>query len=240
MKPAEIEDEMLMAYADGELDAETAARVEAALEQDQGLAERLGVFLTSRSALKAAFDPPLPVSPQLEAAVRAMAAPEPQVVALSARRPARPAWVPAAMAACLALAVGLGAGWGLRGPASLPGAAPQLALAEGAAAVLAALPSGQSADLPGGHSLTVIASFEDAAGTLCREIAQDGAGGSVLAVACKTNAGWELRFALAAGTGGAGYQPASAPEALDAWLAATGAGAPLPPEAEAAALARLR
>ena len=240
MKPAEIEDEMLMAYADGELDAETAARVEAALDQDETLAERLGVFLSTRSALKAAFDPPPPVSPQLEAAVRAMAAPRPQAVALSARRASRPAWVPAAMAACLALAVGLGAGWGLRGPASAPGAAPQLALADGAAEVLAALPSGQSAALPDGHRLTVVASFEDAAGTFCREIAQDGEGGSVLAVACKADAGWELRFALAAGSGGETYRPASAPEALDAWLDATGAGAPLPPEAEAAALARLR
>lgn len=240
MKPAEIEDEMLMAYADGELDAETAARVEAALEQDETLAERLGMFLSTRSTLKAAFDPPAPVSPQLEAAVRAMAAPAPQVVALSARRFNRAVWVPAAAAACLALAAGLGAGWGLRGPSTPTGTAPQLALADGAAAALAALPSGQSADLQGGHRLTVVASFEDAAGTLCREIAQDGAGGSVLAVACKAGAGWELRFALAAGTGAAGYQPASAPEALDAWLAATGAGAPLPPEAEAEALARLR
>jgi hypothetical protein len=239
MKPAEIEDEMLMAYADGELDAETAARVEAALEQDDTLAERLGVFLSTRSALKAAFDPAPPVSAQLEAAVRAMAAPAPQVVALSARRAARPAWVPAAMAACLALAVGLGAGWGLRGPAAT-GAAPQLALADGAAELLARLPSGESADLPGGHRLTMVASFADAAGTFCREIAQDGAGGSVLAVACKADTGWELRFALAAGTGGDAYRPASAPEALDAWLDATGAGSPLPPDAEAAALARLR
>lgn len=239
MKPAEIEDEMLMAYADGELDTETAALVEAAMEQDAALAERLGAFLSTRSALMAAFDPAPPVSPQLEAAVRAMAAPAPQVVALSARRAARAAWVPAAVAACLALAVGLGAGWGLRGPAA-PGGAPQLALADGAAAALAALPSGQSADMADGQRLTILASFEDAAGTFCREIAQDGAGGSVLAVACKAGPAWELRFALAAGTGGDAYRPASAPEALDAWLDATGAGSPLPPEAEASALTRLR
>lgn len=238
MKPAEIEDEMLMAYADGELDAATAARVEAALEQDEALAERLGVFLNTRSALKAAFDPAPPVSPQLEAAVRGMAAPAPQVVALTARRTARPVWQPVAFAASLALAVGLGAGWFLNGPAGI--GAPQLALAPGAAAVLAELPSGRSADLADGHSLSVIASFEDAQGTLCREIAQDGAGGSLLAVACKAGAAWELRFAIAAGSGGESYRPASAPEALDAWLAATGAGAPLPPEAEAEALARLR
>lgn len=230
MKPAEIEDTMLMAYADGELDAETAARVEAALEQDESLAERLGVFLSTRSALKEAFDPPPPVSPQLEAAVRAMATPAPQVVSLSARRAA---WRPMALAASLALAVGLGAGWFIAGQPTAGG--PELALAEGADRVLDTLASGQSADLGGGR-LTAIASFEDAQGTLCREISQEAAGGSMLAVACRSGDAWELRFALASGSGGDAYRPASAPEALDAWLAATGAGAPLPPEAEAAAL----
>ena len=239
MKPAEIEDTMLMAYADGELDAATAARVEAALEQDETLAERLGLFLSTRNALRSAFDPPPPVSPALEAAVRAMAAPAPQVVSLSARRAARAGWVPAVAAACLALVVGLGAGWGLRGPVA-PDAAPGLALAEGVPGVLASLASGQSLDLPDGHRVTVLASFEDANGTFCREIAQDGAGGAVLAVACRSADAWELRFALAAGSGGDAYRPASAPEALDAWLEATGAGAPLAPDAEAAALARLR
>ena len=239
MKPAEIEDTMLMAYADGELDAETAARVEAALEQDDTLAERLGVFLSTRSALKGAFDPPPPVSPQLEAAVRAMAYPAPQVVSLSARRAANgAAWRPMALAASLALAVGLGAGWFVAQTATDP--APRLALAPGAAGALGALASGQSADLANGQRLTVVASFADAQGTFCREIAQDGTGGSMLAVACRAGAAWELRFALAAGSGGDAYRPASAPEALDAWLAATGAGAPLTPMDEAAALDRLR
>jgi hypothetical protein len=239
MKPAEIEDTMLMAYADGELDAETAARVEAALERDEALAERLGQFLESRTLLKAAYDPPSPVSAQLEAAVRAMAAPEPVVVSMAARRAAaRPAWQPAALAASLALAVGLGAGWLLGGPGA--STAPQLALAQGAEPALASLPAGQSVDLPGGQRLTAIATFEDADGTLCREIAQDGPGGSMLAVACRAQGAWEMRFALAAGSGGDSYRPASAPEALDAWLDATGAGTPLPPEAETAALARLR
>lgn len=235
MKPAEIEDTMLMAYADGELDAETAARVEAALEQDEALAERLGSFLSTRNMLKAAYDPPPPVSPQLEAAVRAMAAPAPQVMSLSARRAV---WRPMALAASLALAVGLGAGWFVAAPGRAPG--PQLALAQGAGAVLASLPAGGSADLPDGQSLAIIASFMGADGTLCREVTQEGSAGSVLAVACKAEAGWELRFALATGSGGDIYRPASAPEALDAWLAATGAGAPLDPKTEAAALARLR
>lgn len=238
MKPAEIEDTMLMAYADGELDAATAARVEAALEQDAALAERLGVFLSTRTALKSAFDPAPPVSATLEAAVRAMAAPAPQVVSLAARRATRPVWQPMALAASLALAVGLGAGWMLGTPGGT--AAPQLALAKGAEAALASLPSGQNTTLADGTALSVIASFEDAQGTFCREVAQSGSGGSVVAVACKADAGWDLRFALTVATGGTGYLPASAPETLDTWLSATGAGAPLDPAAEAAALARLR
>lgn len=234
MTPADIEDDMLMAYADGELDAETAARVEAALDQDEALAERLGVFLSTRSALKAAFDPPPPVSPGLEAAVRAMAEPRGRVVSLTARR--APVWRPAAVAAALALAVGLGAGWLLAPPGGVP--ATGLALAPGADAALVSLASGETADLGGGR-LTILSSFEDADGALCREVAQDGAA-AMLAVACRAGSGWELRFALAAGSGGEAYRPAAAPEALDAWLMATGAGEPLDPAAEAAALARLR
>jgi len=236
MKPAEIEDDMLMAYADGELDPNTAARVEAALEQDEALAERLGAFLSTRSALKAAFEPPPPVSPQLEAAVRAMAAPVPQVVALSSRRAARPLWQPMALAASLALAVGLGWMLGQPGPQTAPG----LALAPGAEQALSALASGETRDLPGGYRIAIVASFQDSDAALCREVAQDGAAGSMLAVACKAGAGWDLRFAVATGAGGGSYRPASAPEVLDAWLSATGAGSPLDAEAEAAALARLR
>lgn len=238
MTTAEVDDDLLMAYADGELDGAATARVEQALEADPSLAERLGVFVSTRSALKAAFDPPPAVSPQLAATVRAMATAAPQVVALSSHRAARPVWQPAALAASLALAVGLGAGWFMGGTAPAP--APQMALAHGVEAVLASLPSGRSAALPDGHRVSVLASFEDSRGTLCREITQEGAGGAMLAVACAAGSGWELRFAMATGTGGDSYRPASAPEALDAWLAATGAGAPLTPEAEAAALNRLR
>ena len=60
----DFDDETLMAFADGELDEATSARLEAALEADEALAERLAVFFESRTlvagALKPLIDEPVP------------------------------------------------------------------------------------------------------------------------------------------------------------------------------------
>ena len=52
----------------------------------------------------------------------------------------------------------------------------------------------------------------------------------------RTEAAWDVQLAIAADAGAEGYAPASSLDALDAWLVATGAGAPLTLEDEAAAL----
>jgi len=107
MSSQQFDDETLMAFADGELDAETTARVEAAMETDDELVMRVATFIESRAAvaseLKPLIDEPVPeaLTRSVEAMVAASrqpksepAQPEKNVVHL---RPARwsthPSWV---------------------------------------------------------------------------------------------------------------------------------------------------
>ena len=129
----------------------------------------------------------------------------------------------------MALAV-VGLGWWQMG-----GAPSDLLQAEVEA--LDSLPSGQGIELGDGRDLTMIASYRTADGAFCREYetAQDAS--LTVSVACRAGDGWQRQFASDM-TGLDGYVPASGDiAALDEWLARTGAGDPLTPEDEAAALA---
>lgn len=254
MTGSEFDDATLMAFADGELDPALAARVAAVVAQAPAAAARVALFRDTRAVLRAAAARPLdPVPDALMARVRATldsagaATPAPaRVVPLAAHRPRR---IPAmALAAGLALAVGVAGGFLLaRGPGTPVGPGtgtpvPVLA-ALGAADVAAALssaPSGEVRAVAAGE-LVPVATFLSGIGETCREFTLAGAtGDSVTAVACHGGNGWDLRLAMVAATAGDGYAPASAPEVLDSYFAATEAGAPLSPEDEAAALAGLK
>lgn len=102
-----IDDDTLHAYVDGQLDAETAARIDAALATDRALAARVQRARALRAALHGAFDPVLdePIPARLAALLQAPAAEAPlaSVTALPSRRPRRRWAMPAlAMAASLA------------------------------------------------------------------------------------------------------------------------------------------
>jgi anti-sigma factor RsiW len=257
MTGPEFDDATLMAFADGELAPALAARVAAAVAQDPAAAARVALFRDTRTVLRAAAARPLdPVPDALMARVRATldsagpATPAPaRVVPLAAHRPSRVAAT--ALAASLALAIGAAGGFLLaRGPsapakqAAGPGAGTPIPLlaALGAADVAAALssaPSGELRTVAAGE-LVPVATFLSGTGETCREFTLAGADGdTVTAVACHGGDGWDLRLAMVAEAAGAGYAPASAPEVLDHYFAMTAAGAPLSPEDEAAALARL-
>lgn len=247
----EITDEMLMAYADGELDAATRARVEGALVEDTALAARLKVFTATRAALGALGRhdaASIGMPPGLQAALRAKiegaaaagAAPAPATpadrVVPFQPRPARsvPLWT-GALAASLALAVGLGGGL-LLGSGSGSGGAggPQGAALR---AALDSVASGDTQSLADGSTLTVIATFVSAQGAICREyeVARP-AGVHSVEVACDDGTGWEPQLMVALG-GAEGYAPASAPDLLELYFEQSDAGAPLDPAAERAALA---
>ena len=251
-----IDDETLMAYADGLLSGEEARAVDRALAVDATLAARVAAMADARRAVKAAHAEPPPVPAELLARVRALAEADarrraaatgaPKVVDLASRRRQVPLWqLP--LAASVALVAGGLAGW-LAAPGPGPGQGPAggLAVAElGDPAISDALDrvaSGERVALAGGAGLAAIATFRDGDGALCREFEYDRDPRTTLvAVACRGDAAWDLRLAVVApGAGSDGYAPASSLETLDAFLAATGAQPPLSPEDERAALAALR
>lgn len=247
MNQDHIPDEVLMAYADGELPADEAATLEARLSEDADLAARVQVFAASAAALQGLkhADTSAAMPAGLEQALRARvssaaadapamvaAAPVPagNVVAFPQRRV--PLWT-GALAATVALAVGLGAGL-LAGKGTGPSGN-----ADPVFAALDSLPSGEATTLADGTELRMVASFNSSDGALCREyeqIGQDATG--QLTVACRDQGAWVPQLVVALG-GAEGYAPASAPELLDLYYMQSEAGSVLPPEEERAALAAL-
>ncbi|WP_375568993.1 anti-sigma factor [Ahrensia marina] len=248
-------DETLMAYADDELDAETMAAVEAAIQSDPVIADRVALFDLSRQKLADDLGEPDPVSAELLASVKTLAdkhnaqaresnTPEASVVAFptpAAQMRTASRWqLP--LAASIALLVGLSLGPLLPWPGN--NETRQVAVTgldtPGLATALATIPSGEEIALADGSSLKPIASFQDGGGTLCREFELDQASGQTLvSVACHQEGSWSLRFAVAAGQNDGGYAPASSLDALDGYLTAIEAGEPLSLDAEADALGSL-
>jgi anti-sigma factor RsiW len=255
----EFADETLMAFADGELDDATAAAIEKAMQPD--IASRVALFLETRIQVKEALMPVLdePVPDRLSESVQRMidearrrsvpshASEGARVVAFRARhnqampRP-RGSWIMPLAASLVAVALGVGGyffGFGSQNqPHGLEVAgqdSPALSEALGQVA------SGEEAALAGSTDrIRVVATFRDGTGSLCREFEIDSANRStVISVACHSDHGWAVNFAVVAPARDGGYAPASSTEALDSYLAATGALEPLSREDEATALRSL-
>ena len=235
----DIDDETLMALADGEIGGDAAARLHAQIAADPDLAARYALFAQSAHWVKEAAlaDPEARVSPDLSARARQMAAtaaPQAEPAATCDKvvplRRRRQRWQPVAIAAGLALAVGLSAGLVLAPDARAPDGP---ALTADLRDRLGTLPSGAQVELSDGRRLTLVASFTDAAGAFCREYETQGPGAAgYVSVACRQGSAWDLRFAMVTSGEDEGYAPAAALEALDAYYAATGASQPLAPEEE--------
>lgn len=228
----QIDDETLMALADGELDRAEAARISEAIADDPEAQARLRRFAETRARLKAlaAEGPARQADDALIARIRA-AGVAPQAPAALAPPPAananRAPW--AALAAALTAAV-VGLGWWQMGDA--PDGLPRAEVA-----ALDSLRSGQATVLEDGRDLTVIASYRTAEGAFCREYETARDASLTVTVACREGGDWQRQFASDM-VATDGYVPASGDiAALDDWLAETGAGDPLTPEDEAAALA---
>ncbi|MFN4202817.1 MAG: anti-sigma factor family protein [Tabrizicola sp.] len=246
-----IDDERLMAYADGALPPDEAAEIERLIAADEELAAKVAVFADSRALVKRALGAAPPVPDSLADTIRAMAAADAarrqapsgsaQVIDLAARRRTVPFWqLP--LAASVAMAVGVLGGW-LGKPEGMGADGLAVAIVDEAALIeaLNGVKSGESRKIAEDVEFTAVASFRDGAGQLCREFRQDRAGGDpVVAVACHTDAAWTVRLAMATPASGTGYAPASSLDTLDAWLATVEAGAPMSDDEEAAALASLR
>ena len=201
--PETISDEMLMAYADGELDPLNMKRVERAMAADAAVAQAVAAHRALRAQLGAAFAPvaEVPVPGALAALLTTNVVPLPQpMVAAPSRR-----WLGGlAIAATLIAGVALGTQWPMTptGPVTV---------ADGrmvAAGPLAKALDTQLASTTG--DTRIVASFRAAGGSYCRVFEGAALGG----IACREQGVWQLRQTrVAAARSGAAYQQAGSTDA---------------------------
>lgn len=194
-------DEILMAYADNELDAETRAAVEIAMQSDGEIARRIARHQALRTQLRAAFDPTLdePVPERLVAAARADAEHSSSKVGdLSAARTARfpstrrhwswPEW--GSMAATLVVGVLLGQALLLRGAPDQIVAHDGRLIAQG---TLADALTHELASAPDpAASVKIGVSFLAATGNYCRTFVMRGKN-ALGGLACRNGDAWDVQ-----------------------------------------------
>jgi hypothetical protein len=186
-----IDDDLLMAYADGELDELGRARVERAIAEDDGLRARLEQQQRLRATLAAHYGP----AAEEEVPERLRAMLETNVVRFAPRPLSLPLWRGfAALAASLVL--GLALGRTLLAPAGGPVAIEHgTMVAQGPLA--GALDMQLASAQPAGAPVRMGISFAVADGRLCRTFDSAALSG----LACRGDAGWQLMM-TAAGAGG--------------------------------------
>jgi hypothetical protein len=238
------DDAQIYAYVDGELDAETSARLEADSRADAALGARISQQLQLRTLLRVEFDPVVsePVPQRLS---DALAGPKPgaAVTPIGAARKdggraARAAWSLrewTAVAAMLVVGVFVGM-FASRGTGDLP-----FATEEGRLVAADYLDSALSTQLAGAAPQNSAAqigmSFRTAGGEYCRTFTlETGAGG----LACRRDERWSVELldgaAVQPGDGFRQAGSALSPAMLGA-IAALGAGDPLTADEERQRLA---
>ncbi len=252
MSQLHLSDEILMAFADGELDEPVAAAVAKAMVESPGIAKRVVDFQQSRRLTRSAFAtgsaPAVP--PELYAAVSAQIrafeaandrVAEPGVVVGNfggERRVRARRWSPflnlalAASVAAVAVAVGYFAGrqstWST--DSLIAQLDHPLVRSE-----LSRIPSGGEVELPAGR-MRVISTYRVANGSLCREFRLQASSGAANAVACHKGE-WNVAFAVTGTVNPAEYIPSDGSDLTASYLQNAGAGEPLVEAAEMKALA---
>jgi hypothetical protein len=235
-----VTDEMLMAYVDDELDAQTRATVEAAMAEDPRLARRVEEQRALRTRLRAAFDPLLEEPPpsHLVALARSAAADGARGNVVSLRRPhtrggSWPTWLALAASLLLGLIVGRWAFRGGIGPIVTHGGR---LVASGllADALTDQLASTQAVTAP----VRIGLSFRSKAGQYCRTFNLHAP--RIAGLACHAGADWQLQVLTGAerqSTAPGGYRQAGSamPPAVVAAVNADISGEPLDAQAERAA-----
>jgi len=247
MSQLHLSDEILMAFADGELDEPVATAVARAMAEDPGVARRVLDFQQSRRLTRSAFSSALAadVPPELYAAVLARieayegkrnraAEAGPRPVAAERSRWRYPSAAIALAASVAAVSLGLGYFAGRQMDTDVSGVIAQLEDPD-IRAGLSRVGSGQELQVSAGR-MRVISTYRVADGSLCREFRLHAASGTAEAVACRRQ-DWTVTFALAKAAGDAGYVPSSGDDPMAAYLQGIGAGEPLVDGAEATALA---
>jgi len=227
-----IDDEMLIAFLDGELSTEQSRRVEQAINDDVELAaqvERLAqVSELAAQAYRHVLDEPAPEHLVNAVWSNDVGQSEVEVVSLAARR--RPTgYLPLAIAASVALVVG-----GLLGQQFANDSIDSHRLVQADAGVIVAqnplyialeqIPSQQHFEAGNGDVILPVMSFQATDGRYCREFEINADHKVSVGVACKQDGRWNTEILLAAGSRPVSrqdvFQPASgySQTALDAVL----------------------
>jgi hypothetical protein len=205
-----VTNEMLMAYADGELDAAACAKIEGAMREDPSIERRVEKFREERRLLQAAYARELdePVPEKILAALRE--APPANIVDLKRRgmgsRPRTMRWRYTALAAGIVMAVGVGViAWQRSlmirnvGNAELAGGA-----------LARALSDRLSADADAGE-VRVGFSFLAKSGAYCRTFTLRG-GASSAGLACRREGQWDIEVLVPSKAPGEGAYRTAATE----------------------------
>lgn len=200
----DIDEAMLIAWVDGELDEVTRRRVDRAVAEDPALAERLEMHRRLRERLSGHYAP-IEAEP-VPAGMRALLEESAKVVPLA--RPAVPRWrnwvVGGAIAASLVLGLGIGhLSGGPAGPVAVKNGA-MVAQGELASALDTQLASAQD-----GAPIRIGLSFQRKGGGWCRSFE----GQAVSGVACREGEGWQVQQLVPGAGQGTDYRQASSGDA---------------------------
>lgn len=261
---AEISDETLMAFVDGELASDERQRVEKALEEDAALRDRLQIFERTGRSLGALYDQPVnePVPSHLVEMVRNASIKEPEPAPLErlatrlrdsiANLPSPAAGWATAAAAAVVFSIGLSVGlWFQNVPTGVP--LDQQALlkiennhiwAQGALRdALETAPSGDSRHWPTAKddgTVVPVLTFKDKAGRYCREYAVSGTPeASAVGIACRDDADhWSIEIHTAQSPDATSISPAEGTsiERLGALMTEISTGDPLDLDQEETAI----
>ncbi|MEC3949882.1 anti-sigma factor family protein [Sphingobium sp. HWE2-09] len=223
-----IDEAMLMALVDGELDEVNRRRVERAVADDPALAERLAQHRRLRDRLSDHYAPVAeePVPDRLRALLETGATVTP--IARPSRR-----WGGWAMGGAIAASLVLGLGLGrLSGSdAGTIGVRDGMMVAQGS---LATALNDQLASAQGDAPIRIGLTFQRKGGGWCRSF-----DGALAGVACREGDGWQVQQALPGAGQGAAYRQASSADArVMATVEALIAGAPVDAAGEQAAKAK--
>lgn len=242
----DVTDEDLCAYIDGHLDGARRTALEAALAQDVKLQARLATLQGADESIRAVFDTPdMAETPDHFRRMIAESGVPGDKVVFFAKKP-RPMDWRMAVAASLALAIGVGGGF-FAGRGSAPAGGSSTAaifLSPDSEAPLFALlestPSAVTQPLDATGTFKPVLTFRASDGRFCREFEVSHQTEAATGVACRTDGEWRVELLVASNARDeAGYAPVSTQHAaIDGALAQLGASAPLSVEEEAALLKR--
>ncbi|CAD7335470.1 anti-sigma factor [Sphingomonadales bacterium 56] len=225
----DIDEAMLIAWVDGELDEVSRRRVDRAIAEDPALAQRLETHRRLRERLSGHYAPveAEPVPPGMRALLEESGKIIP--IGHSSAPRQRKLWIGGAIAASLVL--GLGIGRMSHGPTGPVGLSNGVMMAKGdlASALETQLASAQQ-DAP----IRIGLSFKRRGGGWCRSFE-----GSIMSgVACREGDGWQVEQLVPAGSRSTEYRQASSTdERVTSTIDALMEGAPADAAQEAAARA---